>query len=108
MHRDDFPMIKDDLIYLDNGATTFKPKCVLEAMNDYYENYSANAHRGDYSISYKVDVAYENARVKVAKFINAEIDEIKTINLTEKQQKFLEFKVEYIDGIPVQKGGAVT
>ena len=60
MHRDDFPMIKDDLIYLDNGATTFKPKCVLEAMNDYYENYSANAHRGDYSISYKVDVAYEN------------------------------------------------
>ena len=76
MHRDDFPMIKDDLIYLDNGATTFKPKCVLEAMNDYYENYSANAHRGDYSISYKVDVAYENARVRVAKFINAEIDEV--------------------------------
>lgn len=76
MHRDDFPMIKDDLIYLDNGATTFKPKYVLEAMNDYYENYSANAHRGDYSISYKVDVAYENARVKVAKFINAEIDEV--------------------------------
>lgn len=76
MHRDDFPMIKDDLIYLDNGATTFKPKCVLETMNDYYENYSANAHRGDYSISYKVDVAYENARVKVAKFINAEIDEV--------------------------------
>lgn len=76
MHRDDFPMIKDDLIYLDNGATTFKPKCVLEAMNDYYENYSANAHRGDYSISYKVDAAYENARVKVAKFINAEIDEV--------------------------------
>lgn len=76
MHRDDFPMIKDDLIYLDNGATTFKPKCVLEAMNDYYENYSANAHRGDYSISYKVDIAYENARVKVAKFINAEIDEV--------------------------------
>ena len=76
MHRDDFPMIKDDLIYLDNGATTFKPRCVLEAMNDYYENYSANAHRGDYSISYKVDVAYENARVKVAKFINAEIDEV--------------------------------
>ena len=76
MHRDDFPMIKEDLIYLDNGATTFKPKCVLEAMNDYYENYSANAHRGDYSISYKVDVAYENARVKVAKFINAEIDEV--------------------------------
>jgi cysteine desulfurase/selenocysteine lyase len=76
MHREDFPMLKNDLIYLDNGATTFKPKCVLEAMNDYYENYCANAHRGDYSISYRVDVAYEEARRKVANFINAEADEV--------------------------------
>ena len=76
MHREDFPMLSKDIIYLDNGATTFKPKTVLDAMNDYYENYCANAHRGDYSISYKVDVAYENARGKVAKFINADIDEI--------------------------------
>lgn len=76
MHRDDFPMIKDDLIYLDNGATTFKPKVVIEAMNNYYENYCANAHRGDYSISYKVDVAYEESRLKVAKFINAAVDEV--------------------------------
>ena len=76
MHREDFPMLKNDLIYLDNGATTFKPDSVLKATNDYYENYSANAHRGDYSISYKVDVAYEEARVKVAKFINADPEEI--------------------------------
>ena len=76
MNREDFPMLKDDLIYFDNGATSLKPKCVIDKMVDYYENYSANAHRGDYSISYKVDVAYENARVKVAKFINAEIDEV--------------------------------
>ena len=76
MHREDFPMLKHDLIYLDNGATTFKPKSVLDAMNDYYENYSANAHRGDYSISYKVDVAYEEARVKVANFINANPEEV--------------------------------
>ena len=76
MHREDFPMLKNDLIYLDNGATTFKPESVLKAMNDYYESYSANAHRGDYSISYKVDVAYEEARVKVAKFINADPEEI--------------------------------
>ena len=76
MHRDDFPMFKQDILYFDNGATTFKPESVIKAMNDYYEKYSANAHRGDYSISYKVDVAYENSRVKVAKFINAEIDEV--------------------------------
>ena len=72
MHREDFPMMGHDLIYFDNGATTFKPKSVIDAINDYYNNYSANAHRGDYSISYKVDVEYENARIKVAKFINAD------------------------------------
>ena len=76
MHREDFPMFKQDLIYLDNGATTFKPNSVIDAMNDYYKTYSANAHRGDYSISYKVDVNYEDARVKVAKFINAEPEEV--------------------------------
>ena len=69
-------MFKEDLIYLDNGATTFKPNSVIEAIHEYYKTYSANAHRGDYSISYKVDVNYEEARVKVAKFINADSDEI--------------------------------
>ncbi len=76
MHREDFPMLNQDIIYLDNGATTFKPKCVIAKMNEYYEKYSANAHRGDYSISYKVDVEYENARKTVAEFIGADTDEI--------------------------------
>lgn len=76
MNREDFPMFKQDLIYLDNGATTFKPYGVINAMTDYYENYSANAHRGDYSISYKVDVEYESARKKIANFINADVDEV--------------------------------
>jgi len=72
MNREDFPMLKKDIVYFDNGATTLKPEIVLEAMNDYYENYSANAHRGDYDISLKVDMEYENVREKVKKFINAE------------------------------------
>ena len=76
MHREDFPMLNQGIIYLDNGATTFKPQCVIDKMNEYYEKYSANAHRGDYSISYKVDVEYENARKTVAKFIGADTDEI--------------------------------
>lgn len=76
MHREDFPMLNQDIIYLDNGATTFKPQRVIEKMNEYYKKYSANAHRGDYSISYKVDVEYENARKTVAKFIGADTDEI--------------------------------
>jgi len=67
----DFPMLNKDLIYLDNGATTFKPKCVIDAIVDYYTNYTANAHRGDYKISLEVDMAYEGARDKVQKFINA-------------------------------------
>ncbi len=71
MKIEEFPMLQEDLIYLDNGATTFKPKCVIEKMNEYYETYSANAHRGDYDISFKVDKEYEDARETVRKFINA-------------------------------------
>ena len=74
--RLDFPMLKNDIIYFDNGATTFKPDCVIDSINEYYKNYSANAHRGDYSISYKVDVEYERARKKVADFINADFEEV--------------------------------
>ena len=70
MHREDFPMFKEDIIYLDNGATTFKPKSVLNKMNEYYETYSANAHRGDYSISYKVDVEFENKKYNYLNKLN--------------------------------------
>ena len=69
-------MLEKSLIYFDNAATTFKPNQVINSVIDYYSNYTANAHRGDYSISYKVDVAYEEARKKVAKFINAELSEV--------------------------------
>lgn len=74
--RYDFPMLDKDIIYFDNGATTFKPNSVINAITDYYKNYSANAHRGDYNISYKVDVMYENSRKKVADFINADFEEV--------------------------------
>ena len=71
MNREDFPMLNQDIIYFDNSATSLKPKCVIDKMVDYYENYSANAHRGDYDISYKVDLEYENTRDLVAEYINA-------------------------------------
>ena len=71
MNRKDFPMLTKDIIYFDNGATTLKPYAVIDKIVDYYENYSANAHRGDYDISLKVDMAYENTRELVKKFINA-------------------------------------
>lgn len=76
--REDFPMFKNNpnVIYLDNASTTFKPQCVIDAVNDYYVNESVNVHRGDYDLSYQVSKEYEDARETVAKFINAEPKEI--------------------------------
>lgn len=71
MNRDDFEILKTKIIYFDNGATTLKPKAVITAMDDYYTKYTANAHRGDYDNSYKVDIMYEEARDNVKKFIKA-------------------------------------
>lgn len=71
MNRNDFEMLNNDIIYFDNGATTFKPKCVVDAVIDYYTKYTANAHRGDYDISGIVDSKYEGVRDKVKKFIGA-------------------------------------
>ncbi len=73
MNRDDFPILKDNkLIYFDNGATTLKPKCVVDEIVDYYTKYTANAHRGDYENSLIVDMKYEEVRTKVKDFIEAD------------------------------------
>ena len=71
MNRDDFEILKSGIIYFDNSATTLKPKSVLKEINDYYTKYTANAHRGDYKTSNKVDMLYEGTRLKVKEFINA-------------------------------------
>ncbi len=71
MNREDFNMLKKNIVYLDNGATTLKPNCVKEAIDDYYDNYTANAHRGDYKTSLVVDNKYEETRSKIKNFINA-------------------------------------
>ena len=76
--RKDFPMLnhKEKVIYLDNAATTLKPQSVIDAVTYYYTDLGANAHRGDYDLSHNVDMAYEGARKKVAKFLNAEVNEV--------------------------------
>lgn len=73
MSREDFPIlnINSDLIYFDNGATTLKPKTMIDEVNKYYTTYTSNAHRGDYDNSLKVDKKYEEVREKVKQFINA-------------------------------------
>ncbi|MCL6752411.1 cysteine desulfurase [Nostoc sp. CCCryo 231-06] len=74
--RADFPILHQEvnekpLVYLDNAATSQKPLFVLNTLRDYYEQYNANVHRGAHSLSAKATDAYEGARDKIAKFINA-------------------------------------
>jgi len=77
--RKDFPILErkvygKPLIYLDNTATTQKPLAVLHALDDYYRRYNANIHRGVYKIAEEATEAYEAARGKVARLLNARSD----------------------------------
>ena len=70
--KEDFPLLQNqDIAYLDSGATTQKPKQVIEEIKKFYENYNANPHRGAYTLSMEATEVYENTRTKIAKFINA-------------------------------------
>ena len=71
MNREDFKLLDKGIIYFDNSATTLKPYILVDALKDYYDNYSANAHRGDYDISIRVDTMYDNTRELVKSFINS-------------------------------------
>jgi cysteine desulfurase/selenocysteine lyase len=74
--RTDFPILARDirgkkLIYFDNAATSQKPRQVIEAISNYYEQHNANVHRGVHKLSEEATEAYEAARKKVADFVNA-------------------------------------
>jgi cysteine desulfurase/selenocysteine lyase len=74
--REDFPVLHQqirgkELVYLDNAATAQKPRVVIDAMSGYYERSNANVHRGVHTLSERVTQAYENARDKVKRFLNA-------------------------------------
>ena len=88
--REDFPIFQrkidgHPLIYLDNAATTQRPRQVVEAVRRFYEERNANVHRGVHTLSYEASVAYEEAHAKVAEFIGADGPEeiIFTRNATE-------------------------
>ncbi|MEK6949554.1 MAG: aminotransferase class V-fold PLP-dependent enzyme, partial [Nanoarchaeota archaeon] len=87
--RKDFPILSvkvhgKPLIYLDNAATSQKPKSVIDAVKDYYENYNANIHRSIHTLGEEATAAYEQAHKKVSDFINADFEEvIFTKNTTE-------------------------
>ncbi len=74
--RSEFPLLQTKvygkpLVYLDNAATTQKPKQVLQAMDDYYTSYNSNVHRGVHYLSQKATDAYEVVRKKIQRYINA-------------------------------------
>ena len=77
-YRKDYPFFKNNpgVIFFDNASTALKPKCVIDAVNHYYNDLCVNAHRGDYYLSYKVDVEIEDVRKEVAKFIDCEENEV--------------------------------
>lgn len=70
-NKNDFPMLKKNIVYFDNAATTLKPYRVIDKIKEYYEEYSANSHRGDYDISFRVDDEIDKTRELVKEFINA-------------------------------------
>lgn len=84
--RNDFPIYKENpsLVYLDSTATTLKPQAMIDAVDRYYSEYSANVFRGIYELSEKATKEYEDARKTVAQFIGGREDEvIFTRNTTE-------------------------
>ena len=84
--KSDFPILQNkNITYLDSGATTQKPRQVLETIENFYEKYNANPHRGAYSLSMEATQIYESTREKIADFINAKYKEeiIFTKNATE-------------------------
>ena len=70
MNREDFPMLDQDIVYFDNGATTLKPKCVLVSICKYYNEHTSNIHRGDYKSAFITNELYDNTRNIVKEFIN--------------------------------------
>lgn len=74
MNREDFPMLTHDIVYFDNGATTLKPKCVIDSMNRYYLEHTSNIHRGDYDAAIKTNELYDNVRNIVAEFVHCSPD----------------------------------
>lgn len=76
-YRADFPVLNNTgVIYFDNAATTLKPQCVIDKMNEYYTQYCANVHRGAHRMSLKASEEYEKAHKIVADFIGAKAEEI--------------------------------
>lgn len=78
-HRKDFPILnlkKNKIIYFDNAASSLKPKQVIKAINNYYNDYPANVHRGIHRLSMQASIVYEKAHEDIASFFNCKKEEV--------------------------------
>lgn len=106
----DFPILKqiihdEDLVYLDNAATSQKPKQVLEAIQSYYETSNANVHRGVHTLSNRSTDQYEGAREKVRNFINAR--DTKEILFTRGTTTSLNWVASHVGGAILEAGDEI-
>lgn len=76
MNREDFPMLNQDIVYFDNGATTLKPKCVTDSVVRYMIEHTSNIHRGDYDAAVITNKLYDDTRNVVANFVNCDPKEV--------------------------------
>ena len=76
MNREDFPMLNQDIVYFDNGATTLKPKCVTDSVVRYMMEHTSNIHRGDYDAAVITNKLYDDTRNVIANFVNCNPKEV--------------------------------
>ena len=76
MNREDFPMLDQDIVYFDNGATTLKPRCVTDSVVRYMMEHTSNIHRGDYDAAVITNKLYDDTRNVVANFVNCDPKEV--------------------------------
>ena len=101
--KKDFPIFENNpgLVYLDSASTSQKPKPVIDSLKNFYEKENANIHRGIYDLSEKATEKYNKARTIIAKFINAETNEIVFTKNTTESINFLAYTIG--DLIPPEK-----
>jgi len=105
--KKDFEIFNNNkkLVYLDNAATSQKPKKVIQSIVDYYEKYNANVHRGIHELSEKATLAYENSRKNIAQFINASEDEIMFSKNSTEALNLIAYGL--FEMLPVRKGDTI-
>ncbi len=101
MNKEDFPILNREingkrLVYLDNAATSQKPRQVIRAITHYYENVNSNVHRGVHTLSQESTALYEEARQAVAKFINAKTEEIIFTKNTTESLNLVAYRLAHI------------